>query len=190
MIPKNLFDIYPEYTKVHGPYNSGKDKRARVILRNSEAGLKTCKLLARIIIECNISRQLTSQETVDHIDGNPLNDSLDNLQILSLSENARKSALGNKHSLGIKQTEAHKRSGSKNGKAKLSDLDILEIRKDFRINPVIDFFVNKYNLSRRTIENIITGRSYQKSGGNIYVLTPGRPSNNGRVAKLAEPQGI
>lgn len=33
-------------------------------------------------------------ETVDHIDGDPLNDSLDNLQLLPLKENQQKSATG------------------------------------------------------------------------------------------------
>lgn len=39
----------------------------------------------------HLGRVLESWETVDHLDNNPLNNNMDNLQILSRADNARKS---------------------------------------------------------------------------------------------------
>jgi hypothetical protein len=49
---------------------------------------------ARYLMSVHLGRKLTPFETVDHIDGNKLNDSLENLQILSNADNVRKSAKG------------------------------------------------------------------------------------------------
>jgi hypothetical protein len=42
---------------------------------------------ARYLLGVSLGRFLTEEETVDHIDNNKTNDSLDNLQILSKAEN-------------------------------------------------------------------------------------------------------
>jgi hypothetical protein len=42
----------------------------------------------------HLKRNLTDDECVDHIDNDPLNDSIENYQILSVAENARKSLKG------------------------------------------------------------------------------------------------
>ena len=44
---------------------------------------------ARYLLSVKLGRFLTKDETVDHIDGDKTNDNLDNLQILSSSENTR-----------------------------------------------------------------------------------------------------
>ena len=46
---------------------------------------------ARYLLSVKLGRFLTKNETVDHIDGDKANDNIDNLQILSRSENTRKS---------------------------------------------------------------------------------------------------
>ncbi len=43
-------------------------------------------------MEQHLGRELLPEETVDHIDEDFTNDAIENLQILSLSENAKKSA--------------------------------------------------------------------------------------------------
>ena len=47
---------------------------------------------ARYLMSVKMGRFLTDEETVDHIDNDKLNDSIDNLQILSLADNNRKEA--------------------------------------------------------------------------------------------------
>ncbi len=70
---------------------------AEDIAQNETAKKKEIKnkLLSypKAIKEVEIKRKLVGDETVDHIDSNFENDTIDNLQILSRSENARKDAI-------------------------------------------------------------------------------------------------
>lgn len=53
---------------------------------------RTTKSWARYLMETHLGRFLAPSETVDHIDGNKTNDVLENLQILTIAENVKKSA--------------------------------------------------------------------------------------------------
>src|SRR5690606_36242053 len=83
-----ILALYPEYTKVYGPYTR---KDSRRILVFTGPGGRTTRQLAKVILEIKLGRRLINDETVDHIDGNVLNDSSDNLQVLSLADNIKKS---------------------------------------------------------------------------------------------------
>ena len=61
---------------------SKKDKRKRVDLFNSNENRTTISY-ARYIISTSLGRYLSSDEEVDHIDGDKTNDDLENLQILT-----------------------------------------------------------------------------------------------------------
>lgn len=56
-------------------------------------GSKSTTQYARYLIEQHLGRLLVGDETVDHINGDRTDDRLENLQVLSLSENAAKSAV-------------------------------------------------------------------------------------------------
>lgn len=70
--------IYEGY-KVYGPYTA-KDNRQRVCLV-SNVSRKTVSY-PKYLMELYLDRYLLNNETVDHIDGNPLNNIYSNLQIL------------------------------------------------------------------------------------------------------------
>lgn len=74
--------------KMYGPYTR-KDGRKHAIFVK-EDGTKTTKSWPRVLMEAHLGRELLPEETVDHIDGDFRNDSIENLQILSLSDNAKK----------------------------------------------------------------------------------------------------
>jgi len=76
--------------KVLGPYASNNGTRRLVHLVRPD-GSKIGISYARFLVCKREGRLLTKCEVVDHIDENPLNDSLDNLQILSYRENILKS---------------------------------------------------------------------------------------------------
>lgn len=83
---QKLLALYLEFDKVNGPYTR-KDGRQHIVLNNSKAPKNTKGKLKTIsypkaIIEVVLNRCLTEDETVDHIDKNPLNNDLSNLQIL------------------------------------------------------------------------------------------------------------
>ena len=69
-----------------GYVNINKEPR-RVLLLVRKDNTKTSMSYARYLMCCNLNRFLNKEEHVDHIDGDKLNDVIDNLQILTLKEN-------------------------------------------------------------------------------------------------------
>lgn len=65
------------------------DKRKRVYLIGFD-GKRKGMLYARYVWERHNNRELPEGFTIDHIDKDKTNDSIDNLQILSLNDNMRK----------------------------------------------------------------------------------------------------
>jgi transcriptional antiterminator len=163
MLEENFIKIinrlYPEY-KIYGPYPRKSDGRMQLVL--SKGKLKITKLYAKFLMEVSLERILSKEETIDHINENPLDDTIENLQILTRQENSRKSSIGNKHSLGYKQTEEQKRSGVKNGQAKFSNEDVVFIRNALQ-NKLISIkeLMEKYKVSRKTIYNISRNLTYK-----------------------------
>jgi plasmid replication initiation protein len=81
------FEEYKLYVVFHK-----KMKRRMACLVSKEN--RTTISYARYLMSVHLGRKLTKIETVDHIDGDTLNDSLENLQILSNEDNIKKSARG------------------------------------------------------------------------------------------------
>lgn len=77
--------------KVYGPYGR-KDLRKHVVIYDTTTATRRTMSYARWLMTCKLGRELTPEETVDHIDGDFTNDGLDNLQILTLIDNIRKSS--------------------------------------------------------------------------------------------------
>lgn len=73
--------------KVYGPYYR-KDGRKHVIIITENK--RITKSYPRYLLEKHIGRELHKNETVDHIDNDFTNDSIENLQILTREENAAK----------------------------------------------------------------------------------------------------
>jgi len=67
----------------------------------------------RLVMEESLGRKLSLNEDVHHIDGNKLNNSLNNLEILSKSEH----------------TKLHGSKGEENNFAKLTNEEVLEVRR-------------------------------------------------------------
>lgn len=69
-----------------------KQSRYMAMLYNGKTKHRTTMSWARYVMSCHLGRELDKNiETVDHIDGDKLNDSLDNLQLLTRADNVRKS---------------------------------------------------------------------------------------------------
>ena len=85
--------IYENVIKTYGPY-LGKDGRYRIILKfndKTKKGMSYPKYLMEIYLE----RYLEKDETVDHIDGNPLNNELSNLRVLNRQEHCSNDCIRN-----------------------------------------------------------------------------------------------
>lgn len=86
-----------ERGKWYGPYlrsfeNGSRPRRQVILMRVNNT--VTSMSYARYLMEDNLGRELLPDEHVDHVDNDPLNDVVENLQILSPAENNRKSNVG------------------------------------------------------------------------------------------------
>jgi hypothetical protein len=157
---KTINALYPEY-KIYGPYPRKSDGRMQLVLSKGKA--KITKLYAKFLMEVFLERILSKEETIDHINDNPLDDRIENLQILTREENARKSSTGSKKLIGYKQTEEHKRSGTKNGLAKFCEDDIIRIRHLLDNKLIsIEKLMKEYGVSRKTLYKIKERLSYKE----------------------------
>lgn len=75
------------------------DNRKRCLVTIPGTAVKYWKQYAKFKLEIKLNRKLGKDETVDHIDGDVSNDKFVNLQLLSRSQNAKKSALHRVHQL-------------------------------------------------------------------------------------------
>jgi len=88
-----ILELYPEFHRVTGPYMR-KDGRQHIILNNTtktkkEKGkLKTISY-PKALIEAHFGRRLSPQGTIDHLNKDPLDNRIENLQVLSRSEHAK-----------------------------------------------------------------------------------------------------
>lgn len=87
--------------------------------------------------------------TIDHIDGNINNNHINNLQWLSRSDNL------------IKSHKSNPRLGMKHGRSKLSDKDILQIRKLYSTNKyTLASLGRKYKVSYQHIKRIVSNKQW------------------------------
>ena len=112
-------------------------------------------------IRCNVHRLIVEtfirepdkdkSETVNHIDGNKLNNSLENLEIISCSENVKHSYRIGLHKVG----ENHERS-------KFSDKYIMSALNEIKKGNSVNSVAKKYGISQSYLNKIKNG-IYRKS---------------------------
>lgn len=90
-LSERLSEAYGERVTIWGPYLCA-DGRMRVDVRTKDKPRGTTHQYAKVVLEAHLGRKLTSRETVDHVDEDKTNDSVGNLQVLSLADNAAKSS--------------------------------------------------------------------------------------------------
>lgn len=86
---KNMYENY----KIYGPYTA-KDGRLRIVGVDSNKVKHTISY-PKYLMELHLGRYLDENEQIDHIDGNPLNNDLNNLQILIKGEHQKLDAIRN-----------------------------------------------------------------------------------------------
>lgn len=151
--------LYPEVTGVVGCY---KQSTNRIILIVRIGHKTQTRSYPRAIFEIHIGRKLNyPHETVDHINSDPMDNRIENLQILSLSENVKKS-----HTDGVayrtpKGTKVqYDPNGENNGMSKLTSEEVLKYRREYTNGVSKKEIIAKTGLSRRTVENFLFGYCY------------------------------
>lgn len=177
----------------YGPYMC-KDGRYRCDVMY-KAGVKTV-LYARYKLEKHLGRKLTKYETVDHLDEDPTNDRLSNLQVLSLSENTKKSMRLNpeRHARMLKlahipqaiRKRALKVRGEQNTNSVLTDKQVIHLRKIKNIDRKA--ICQQYGISDKTLRNVLSGVTYSHLpyANTRWKRTDG--NRLGRPGKLTDKQ--
>ena len=87
--------VYENF-KFYGPYLNKKDNRLRCVLVNKTNKKKLTISYPKYLIEVHLNRYLKESETVNHLDGNPLNNELDNLTVIDRREHCFCDAVKNR----------------------------------------------------------------------------------------------
>lgn len=91
-LKKWLLFLYPWCEKVYSYPPRKEDGRKIIHIVGKDSKQRKVMQLAKALLQIKLNRLLYKDEEVDHIDGNCENDSLNNLQVLSKIENAKKDA--------------------------------------------------------------------------------------------------
>ena len=86
------FVLMRNVKRVTGPWTHSNGSGRKIVMIVYGDGSKECTSYARYLMEQHLGRELGPDETVDHVNEDPSDDRLENLQLLSREENARKSA--------------------------------------------------------------------------------------------------
>lgn len=118
----------------------------------------------RYIMEQYLGRKLKRNEVVHHKDGNKLNNDINNLELMTLSEHSRMHQVGKKHSEDTKEKYRKQRLGSIAPNRKLSDDEVKYIRNNYK--PKDKKFGAKamqkqFNINHTSFTDIVTMKSYK-----------------------------
>ncbi len=87
--------MYENY-KIYGPYKSKKDNRLRCVLVSKIDNSKITISYPKYIMEIYLNRYLEKDETIDHIDCNPLNNDISNLRVINRADHTKQDSFVNK----------------------------------------------------------------------------------------------
>lgn len=87
-----MSNLYNNY-RLYGPYKSKQDNRLRVVLVHELTRAQKTISYPKYLVEIKLNRHLDTNDTVHHIDGNPLNNDLSNLTVLNRSQHSKLDAI-------------------------------------------------------------------------------------------------
>ena len=152
-----LKNLYPNTKEIYGPYLR-KDNRLMLVLVGF--GKSSSLSYPKALEEIKRNKRLDEDETVDHIDGNPLNNDPENRRIISRADNAKLGPVNRKPTSHF--TLGTCNEGEKNGMAKLTKAQVNDYRERYKKGLIAAFQIEKETgLSRKTVENFLKRRSYR-----------------------------
>lgn len=88
--------VYSQYTRIYGPYCQKSNSNRQIVILMDESGNKKTVSYPKYIVEKHFNRYLSTEETVDHIDGNFFNNDISNLRIIERKQHCLQDAVRNK----------------------------------------------------------------------------------------------
>ena len=145
-IDKHTYIVYSNKTGIMKPLKQTlvKDTRKSNPKPYIQVGVKGCTLLHRLITDTFISN--VDGLTVNHKDGNTLNNSLDNLEVITIEENQ----------LHAKETGLLA-TGEKHGKCKYSDDLLLGALEEIKSGASVRSIANKYGITQSYLNKVKNG---------------------------------
>jgi predicted XRE-type DNA-binding protein len=115
-------------------------------------GSKRLRSVHRLVAESFIENPLNKPE-VNHIDGNKLNNNVENLEWCTSAENQAHS-----YELGLQIAVF----GEKHPNAKLNDSKVAQIRKEYKDGKLQREIAKKFGVSRQTVSDIVNFKYWKK----------------------------
>ena len=115
-----------------------------------------CIDLHRFIMEQHLGRKLMRDEVVHHIDGNPDNNDLSNLTIMSMSEHSKQHVTQEQ----LDRLNSIRQAGENTWSSKLKVEDVVNIRKLIKEGKSISGIARMFGVVRDTIQSIRDGKSW------------------------------
>lgn len=138
-------------------------KYQTICLYDKDYGKKRTMLIHRLVWLAHKGKIKDDKLQINHKDGDKLNNKLSNLELVTNRENiihAYKTGL-NKVSKFAREQSSKRLRSSQNPTAKFSANEVIKIRKEFNDKKFTKKeLIKKYKVCRRTIENLVKGRTY------------------------------
>lgn len=130
----------PCYKDGYSSFTAGK--------KNTRRSIRTHTIVGKLFVD-----NPNNLPELDHLDGNRMNPSADNLEWVTHEENVKRAYEKGSHDGRV--------AGIKNPKAKLNDEIVKEIRKDFDSGITQKKISVKYNVPWSTVHNIVTYQTWK-----------------------------
>jgi len=140
-------NVYGKDGRVLKPSYCGRGYKAVALRKNG----KTITCYIHRLVASNFIENAESKKTVNHKDGNRLNNSVENLEWNTYSEN-------NEHA---RCTGLNTNIGSTHYLAKLKEEDVIFIRSNYKEGDTYQKWGDIYGLSRASIRDIIIGNTWK-----------------------------
>ncbi len=151
------------YSKSGEPLKFAVDKKGYARVGLMINGKLTTKKVHRLVCEM-FKENPYNKPQVNHIDGNKLNNHIDNLEWCTAKENTKHAIDNGLFVFSTKESSVNTnpKKGELNGMSILTNMDILDIRSSFLPRKVTrKILALKYNVSEHCIKDIVNRKSWK-----------------------------
>lgn len=118
----------------------------------------------RILSEQKIGRKLERHEVVHHINGDPRDNRIENLEVMTLSDHAKLHHTGRRQEEWIRKARSERMKGQPNLSVRaLSEDDVRYIRENYVAGDKefgVRALARKFNIKHSTISKIVNNKTY------------------------------